>query len=107
MKNKTNKTEKAKQIAKDIVETLQYGEAEAKARKQIRKRSSYGYFEKIYKNLPVKISRENKALILLQIWKILDDNKGFHYRKTSFYALESIGQMLEDKHIKYKHLQIA
>ena len=75
--------EAKKKLGKDIVETLQYGEAEKKRMDMVRKRSSYTYFEKCWNGLPKKLNKNDKSTILLMIWRAIDNYKGFHYEKNS------------------------
>ena len=63
---------------------------------KIRSRTSYEEFQKIYNDLPPNIPKKEKEVILLMIWKIIDNHKGFHYQKHSDWAMESIELLLKD-----------
>lgn len=86
--------EKKKKNAQKIIEVLEFGEEKARLMQQIRKRRSYKEFKDFYFRL--KINKKSRAIILLQVWKFIDDYRGFKYKQNSDWAMESIIQVIQD-----------
>ena len=65
---------------------------------QIRKRNSYKEWKKLYEELFSKYVKDKKEAerVLMDIWGFIDGKSRFGYARTSYYAKQSIKQLIED-----------
>jgi len=67
-------------------------------KEMIRKRGSYTQFKDFYESISACCmdNKQDTTRVLMKVWELLDRNGDFRSRTNSYYAKQSIEQLIED-----------